>query len=217
MIDKNLEGEGNRFPAFNLEEMAEALSENAWYVCDGFVSEPVFLHLRDELKNLQEQEAFRRAGIGKLADYQSDASIRGDFIHWVDQIDCSASMTIYLKQLREIQAYINRSLFFGLKDLELHFAFYPEGTFYKRHRDRFRQQSHRILSVVLYLNQNWSYQQGGLLNIYPENANIVSIAPIASRLVIFLSELEHEVTLSGAPRYSLTGWFRDAPPGLTFL
>lgn len=203
--------------AFNPEQMADDIAANGWYVCDGFISASAFADLRQELNQLWETESFKRAGIGKLADYQKDASVRGDYIHWIDQINCSASMTIYLEQLREVQAYINRTLFLGLKDLELHYAIYPEGSFYKKHRDRFKQQAHRIISVVLYLNKDWQPSQGGELCLYPESGSMVRLEPIGGRLVIFLSELEHEVLKAAAPRSSLTGWFRDTPPGLTFL
>jgi SM-20-related protein len=185
MKSRSSEGAFDNSLAFNPEQMADAIAANGWYVCDGFISANAFTDLRQELNQLWETESFRRAGIGKLTDYQKDASIRGDYIHWIDQINCSASMTIYLDQLREVQAYINRSLFLGLKDLELHYAIYPEGSFYKRHRDRFKQQAHRIISVVLYLNKEWQPSHGGELCLYTGTEERVKIEPVGGRLVFF--------------------------------
>jgi SM-20-related protein len=116
-----------------------------------------------------------------------------------------------------LRVELSRALFLPLRDFESHFAIYPPGTFYKRHRDNFQKQNHRLLSLVLYLNENWSPEQGGTLRIYPEAEEPKDVEPIGGRLVIFRSDLEHEVLPCHAPRYSITGWMRDKPIGLSFL
>jgi SM-20-related protein len=104
----------------------------------------------------------------------------------------------------------------GLKDFECHFAIYPENTFYKKHIDRFQQNAHRVLSFVLYLNENWQKGDGGELGIYPDKEEHI-VEPVAGRLILFRSEILHEVLLSHKERISLTGWMLDKDMSLTFL
>jgi len=111
---------------------------------------------------------------------------------------------------------LNRRLFMGLFDYESHFAHYPIGAFYKKHRDAFAGQSgnrqpNRVLSTVLYLNSAWQPHEGGELLIYAEDgeAIIETVVPVYGRLVIFLSEkFPHEVLPATRERKSIAGWFR---------
>jgi SM-20-related protein len=87
----------------------------------------------------------------------------------------------------------------------MHFAIYPAGTFYKRHANHFNQQAHRYMTFVFYLNNKWFSGDCGDLVIYRPKKPIVTIAPTGGALAIFMRDLEHEVLLANAPRYSLTG------------
>jgi len=66
------------------------------------------------------------------------------------------------------------------------------------------------LTVILYLNQDWQSDAGGLLRFWPEaDGNALEIAPLGGTLVTFLSErFWHEVSPAQRQRLSLTGWFR---------
>jgi SM-20-related protein len=97
----------------------------------------------------------------------------------------------------------------GLTKFSGHYANYPIGGFYKRHLDCFQNNNSRLLSVILYLNPNWTTADGGKLRIYNQVSH-VDISPIAGTLVCFLSrESEHEVLLNNAIRQSFTGWFTN--------
>jgi SM-20-related protein len=67
--------------------------------------------------------------------------------------------------------------------------------------------------MVLYLNKNWAFENGGELVIYTQQngkEENLKILPKFGRLVIFESSiLEHEVkpVLKGE-RFSLTGWLK---------
>ncbi len=61
---------------------------------------------------------------------------------------------------------MNRGLFLGLEDFESRFALYPPGAFYLRHVDRFRDDDRRMVSAVLYLNDEWLPEYGGQLRMY---------------------------------------------------
>jgi SM-20-related protein len=93
--------------------------------------------------------------------------------------------------------------------LEVHYAYYPTGTFYKKHLDSFVNDQSRKYSVILYLNEDWVESHAGELLLYLNNDKIVRIEPIAGRLVFFPShEIPHEVTPTNKPRLSITGWLK---------
>ena len=61
--------------------------------------------------------------------------------------------------------------------------------------------------VIYYLNANWQPEHGGELVIWPsEGAVPVRVPPLADRLLLFVSSLEHEVLPAWRPRYALTTW-----------
>ena len=94
---------------------------------------------------------------------------------------------------------------------ESHFAHYAEGDFYKRHLDAFRGECNRVLSVVVYLNQNWQPDDGGELVIQVSDIeeDVIKVTPAFGTMVVFLSEqFPHEVLPARCDRYSIAGWFR---------
>jgi SM-20-related protein len=165
----------------------------------------------------READAFRKAEIGNLGSEQVDKNIRGDYIKWIEPDHARPATHDLLEKLHELRVYLNQTLYLGLRDLELHFAVYPTGTHYARHRDQFQGTSYRRVSMVLYLNTDWQPGDGGELFIVDAHENTLTIEPIAGRLVLFMSELEHEVFVTNRERKSLTGWMRDLPAGINFL
>jgi len=95
---------------------------------------------------------------------------------------------------------------------ESHFAHYRTGDFYRRHLDAFKGEENRVLSVVAYLNPDWSEEDGGELVLYPERGGAAElrVTPAQGTLVLFLSEhFEHEVLPARRDRFSIAGWFRQ--------
>jgi SM-20-related protein len=182
--------------AFSAEEIAELTDVfNAWYAAD----------------------AFRKAEIGNLGKEQVDRSVRGDYILWIEPDHARPATHNYLSLLHELREYLNKTLYLGLRDLELHFAVYPPGARYAKHRDQFQGTQYRRVSIVLYLNADWQPGDGGELRLFDTRGQAHLIAPKGGRLVLFLSELEHEVRVTQITRKSLTGWMRDLPAGINFL
>ena len=104
---------------------------------------------------------------------------------------------------------MNRGLYLGLEDFESHFALYPPGAFYLKHVDRFRDDDRRMVSAVIYLNDDWLPEHGGQLRMYLAEDVEHDVVPIGGCLVVFLSgEVPHEVLPATRERLSLTGWFR---------
>lgn len=163
------------------------------------------------LKQLQNKhlEQLKPAGIGREQHHSTDHSIRSDNIFWINN-DYPAGKD-WLIWAEQLQQYLNRRLFLGLFSFESHFAHYPPGHFYQRHVDTFKGQSNRILSLVTYLNSDWTTDDGGELVLYSNSEETlgIKVTPATTTLVIFLSEeFPHEVLPARRDRYSIAGWFR---------
>lgn len=199
------------------DKIADGLAEQGYAVIDNFLSreEVDKIVLLPEFRN--GLEYFQKAGIGKKKDLQINEAIRGDYIHWIDRTSSHEAVSIYLNRLQELIQYLNRALYLSLKDYEVHMTVYPAGSFYKRHLDQFKQDDHRKLSVICYLNPDWKEEHGGQLRVYlPDESK--DFLPLAGRLVCFRSDqLEHEVLPSTRERLSLTGWILDQLSDLRHL
>ena len=75
----------------------------------------------------------------------------------------------------------------------------------------------RAISTVLYLNsavgelqsqQDWQAEWGGALRLEDLHLKAHDILPIANRLVVFQSDLPHEVLPATQVRRSIAGWLR---------
>ena len=197
--------------------LADQLAEPGYFVIDNFLSSAEVLAIRQYALQLKANGDMQKAGIGNQHLHQVNRHIRGDFINWLGPDNELPQIQDCIRKLTELRSALNQTCFLGLKDMELHLAVYPSGTFYKRHSDRFRQQAHRVISAVCYLNPDWQQEDGGQLAMYLENDTAIQIEPLAGRLVLFRSELEHEVLPTTKERVSLTGWMLDQLAGLTFL
>ena len=145
-------------------------------------------------------ENFKRAGIGRTKEHLINDLVRTDEISWITSN--SVASCAWIKWSESLQAYLNRRLFLGLFSFESHFSHYAKGDFYKKHKDAFKGEDNRVLSVVVYLNQHWSAGDGGELVIYDENTPAssvvdhrrITVTPNLGTIVVFLSEeFPHEV------------------------
>ncbi|MBA6292283.1 2OG-Fe(II) oxygenase [Colwellia sp. MB3u-70] len=160
-------------------------------------------------------ENFKRAGIGRAKDHVINDAIRTDEVCWITgNTEASGA---WINWAGSLQNYLNKHLFLGLFSFESHFSHYGKGDFYKLHKDAFKGEDNRVLSVVVYLNQHWSLEDGGELIIYPEQdldsgviaGNKITVIPNAGTIVVFLSEeFPHEVLPALRDRYAIAGWFR---------
>ncbi len=148
-----------------------------------------------------------RVGRGSGRDRRDD--VRGDRIRWLDGGTPDPAEAIALAFLEDLRVACNRALMAGLAEYEGHFAVYPPGAAYARHRDRFRDDDARVLSCVLYLNDAWRADEGGALRLYVDAAKTHDVVPAGGTLVAFRSDaFEHEVLPATRTRIALTGWFR---------
>lgn len=151
---------------------------------------------------------FEAAKVGSLHQKERVPLIRGDFTFWLDPLSPVEPFSGIFSFLEKLKNEINRSFYLGLQEFECHLAYYPPGSFYKTHLDRFEKDGSRRLSFVFYLNQQWSEESGGELILYDRSGALLKkIYPMPGSFICFLSdEFPHEVKQSVHERRSLTGW-----------
>lgn len=201
----------------HFESIADGLADNGFAVVDQFLSQQEVddILFVDEFKG--SGAGFKKAGIGKINTAQINEAIRGDHIHWVEKTTAPPSVKIFLDRMESLTDFINKALFLSLKDFEVHYTVYPAGSYYKRHLDQFKNDDHRKLSVICYLNNYWKEEHGGQLRMYLQGQSL-DIFPIAGRLVCFRSDqIEHEVLPATRERLSVTGWLLDQLVSLKHL
>ena len=191
------------------EQIADGLAESGYAVVEQFLATneiAAILHLDEFERGLLQ---FKKAGIGQQQERQINEGIRGDYIHWIDSNNASAPLKVYFEKLAGLVSFLNHNLYLSLKDYEVHMTIYPAGSYYKRHLDQFKADDHRKLSIILYLNEGWTEEEGGQLRLYLPTGS-KDLFPLAGRLVCFRSDtLEHEVLPATRARLSLTGWILD--------
>lgn len=200
-------------PAFSrIEPFAQLLSDlrcKGWSILDDFFSEAFTQKLMEEAEAIR-NATMLQAGIGRKQDHQVLLDARRDYIQWIDPTNVTRKT--FLDEMEALRVVLNRQLILGLFDYEAHFARYEEGAFYEKHLDAFKGRSNRVLSTVLYLNEDWQDGDGGELVIYDEHNPDIELGrffPKKGRLAVFLSEcFYHEVKVAKRTRHSIAGWFR---------
>ncbi|MGB1477985.1 MAG: 2OG-Fe(II) oxygenase [Marinobacter salsuginis] len=196
-----------------LDDLASGLSEHGWMSLDvrSRLGENLLAALKQEVQILDRTDAMKKAGIGRGNDLVRDRSVRRDKIAWLQGV--TAPQAALFEFFETIRQGLNQRLFLGLKRFETHYATYQPGDFYKRHLDSFRGRASRVVSLVLYLNEDWQAADGGALQVFNrDNDQEVcgTLLPEAGRMALFMSEeIPHEVLPANRTRYSLACWFRQ--------
>jgi SM-20-related protein len=192
--------------------VAVDLERRGYSIAADFLDSAAIAALAAECSTLHARNELRPAAIGRGGKRNVDAYVRGDSTHWFDPDRLTLAQALYWKHMDALRRSLNRQLLLGMEDLEAHYALYPPGARYARHRDCFRDDDARILSSVLYLNPDWHEADGGTLRIHvdpPIPGAHVDVIPRAGTLVLFLSaDFEHEVLPASRERLSIAGWFR---------
>lgn len=189
------------------EQAIGDIARDGFTTIEQFLPTKLIIALADEALAIQTAGQMRKAVTGKNPQ-TSSASLRGDFIHWLENPNSTAQQH-YLEAMNELRTTLNRDLYLGLFEFETHFAVYPTGTGYAKHLDQLSHTQDRQVSSILYLNQNWQAEDEGELRLYLNADTYQDISPQGGKLVLFLSErFWHEVLPANRQRISLTGWFR---------
>lgn len=196
-----------------LDELALGLSEQGWMTLDvrSRLGSDLLAALQKEVEILDRTDAMKKAGIGRGNDLMRDRSVRRDKIAWLQGI--TAPQAALFEFFDAIRQGLNQRLFLGLKRFETLYATYHRGDFYKKHLDSFQGRASRVISLVLYLNEDWRESDGGALRVFSrdiEHESCGTVLPKAGRMALFMSEeIPHEVLPANRTRYSLACWFRQ--------
>ena len=206
--------ESSQHTASKWNEWMDQLAIQDYVFIDNFISDELFLKIKDYFQSLLQKNDFSKAAIGSSEQRKVETSIRGDFIYWLDQ-NIDAELEELFELLNGLVEKLREYLLLSISDYEFHFALYPPKTRYEKHVDQFKGKNNRVISVLIYLNENWRPGDGGELKIYQSDGKEMLIQPIAKRLVMFKSDIvEHEVMTTQIPRKSLTGWLLHKPASL---
>ena len=194
------------------DEHIASLADQGFLVLKHVLPSDLTDGLRLHARTLFEGGAFEPAGVGAGRDHRLVTVVRSDQVYWWRNAPTDPIQARFLAETEHMRRLFNEAFYLGIQDVELHYAAYPEGSYYAKHLDRFRTNGRRKISMVLYLNDGWTAEDGGALRLYdPHGDGSWDILPEGGVLVLFRSDLVyHEVLPTRRTRLTLTGWFRSA-------
>lgn len=181
------------------DKQLDKLVNDGWLIIDDVFEQKALLALQAESGFIDYRDAQLTAGI-RVSD------IRGDKIRWITK-DFFAGF-YYLHSINTLASLFNQSLFAGIRHSEAHYACYPVSFGYQWHSDNPAGRDERVISAVFYLNDDWTANDGGALEIVDKHGIHHNVMPVANRLVIFDSDLQHQVQIAHRQRYSIATWMR---------
>lgn len=181
------------------DTLLDNLANNGWVIIDDVFGDKALLALQAESGFIDYRDAELTAGI-RVSD------IRGDKIRWITK-DFFAGF-YYLQSINALASVLNRALFAGIRHSEAHYARYPVGFGYQWHSDNPNGRDERVISAVFYLNDEWATTDGGALEVVDNDGKHHNVPPVANRLIIFDSNLRHQVQTAHRERYSIATWMR---------
>ena len=181
------------------DKQLDTFVTDGWLTIDNVFNKTALLALQAESGFIDYRDAALTAGI-RISD------IRGDRIRWITKNFFAGFY--YLQSINALAALFNQSLFAGIRHSEAHYACYPAGFGYQWHSDNPAGRDERVISAVFYLNDEWTASDGGALEIIDKHGSHHSVMPVANRLVIFDSDLQHQVQIAHRQRYSIATWMR---------
>jgi SM-20-related protein len=161
----------------------DALSDQNFVVVENFISNDLYQTVKDHF--LFKLPSFSQAGIGALDQNTINKKIRGDATYWLTR-NKDTNLQPFWELVDELLFVFNKFCYLSLKGYEFHFAKYPPGGHYDKHIDQFQDRNNRMISVVIYLNDEWQQGDGGELEIFNRDQS-VKIEPRAGRCVLFKS------------------------------
>lgn len=188
-------------------EQLEHLDQKGWVSLE--LSE-LWLELKRHADHLEHQQQFEPAAIKTPLSLDQSQFIRNDLIHWINSDTEIKAEKKFYEQMKLFMDQIKNFFRISLDHFEMHYAIYPPNHFYQRHSDQKLENNKRHFSFVYYLNQNWSPHFGGELVGYQGHTSEIQfrLIPQGGTIIIFKSDIEHEVKKSISNRFSVTGWMR---------
>lgn len=185
------------------DDALDKFAHDGFVILDSLFSKTALLALQAESGFVDYRDA-------KIAEGVRQPDIRGDRIRWIG--DNFFAGFYYLQSIEALAQWLNRTLFAGIRHSEAHYACYPPGFGYQWHTDNPNGRNERVVSAVFYLNDDWAETDGGALALVDNHGNDHKILPKANRLVVFDSNLRHQVETAYRQRYSIATWLRRDNP-----
>ena len=204
----------------------KVLADKKYVIIPNFIPTSLEEDLRTDVSQLRAAGKFNVAKIGQDATNTLNTQIRVAETCFIGpdrypDVPSPAREDLYavLDQARQDLAnYFEQPLDSQLT--ELLYAYYPQGGFYRRHRDAIPGSASvlREYSLLLYLNKEWKDEDGGKLRMHfdgggdavPEGGepNFMDILPQGGTLVLFESDaVPHEVLDTQKERVAVIGWY----------
>ena len=229
----------------------ESLSTKGYVIIPNFIPQSLVSELRQDMLTLRSYNLFKVAKIGQDTTNELNTNIRiaetcfiGRNRKELTSVSTTATTTatkdssvrdrpggLYdiLDNLRMTLDTLDpmSSSKLDINLMELLYVYYPQGGYYRRHRDAVPNSAStlRKYSLLLYLNPpSWDpIDNAGQLRLHldggnddddrpPPNVvvqpNYIDVTPHGGTLVLFKSEaIPHEVLNTNAERYALVGWY----------
>jgi len=193
----------------NIDGLIAQLVERGFAIVHRFVPGELVNGLLAGALVREQSGDMKEAGVGRTGGAVVDMRIRQALASWLD--GRSEAELEFLAIAEALRVALNRHLYLGLFEFEAQFLTYPPGGFYARHVDCLAGARNRVVSLVLYLNEGWSAEDGGVLAIWDpaDEEPAAEVLPEAGTLVLMLSEeVPHEVRPASRVRRAISGWFR---------
>lgn len=186
--------------SYDVDRILDDLDQHGLSIIDDLYTQDVHTALVNECTSHLNE--FRNAAIQNGVMNQ----IRSDHILWInDHLDIAQH---HINTLKQLSQQLNRAFYLGIQDIEAHFACYNAGEFYALHRDNPQGKNGRVISTVYYLHEEWRSDWGGELRLEDKNHIWHTLLPQPNRIVLFQSDLLHEVLEAKHQRLSITAWLR---------
>ena len=152
----------SKSPENSISRIVEEIASQGYAVIENFLNQETLNALSAHAQHLKTRGLMHKATTGLN---NTPSTIRGDFIHWIEEEKANVVEQAYLRQMSQLQSALNQSFFLSLIELESHFAIYPPNAGYQKHLDQFIGKEERKISCILYLNQDWLFNDGCALII----------------------------------------------------
>ena len=207
-------------------EHLQELADKKYVIIPNFLPAALQEDLRTDVSELRAADKFNVAKIGQDATNALNTQIRVAETCFLGpgrytDVPSPAREELYAtldKARQDLANYFEQPLDSQLT--ELLYAYYPQGGFYRRHRDAIPGSASilREYSLLLYLNKDWKDEDGGKLRMHfdgggdavPEGGepNFMDISPQGGTLVLFESDaVPHEVLDTQKERIAVIGWY----------
>jgi SM-20-related protein len=199
--------------ALHIASAVEKLGTDGYAVCTGMLPLDLIVSLASEQRRRESVGELVGAGTGRGAGQAVGAAQRQAQSSWFSEE--TAAERHYLAFAERMRLAMNRRLFLGLFEFEAQFLHYRPGGFYRRHIDALYGERNRIVSMIAYLNEDWTREDGGALSIWAASGvgePVEEVMPLAGTIVLMLSEeIPHEARVAQRERRAIAGWFRGNP------